>query len=153
MKSTIFGHFYDFQLQKVNKYYTFQVSIRACALLMSYYFGIKSIYYAGLANLNFGIVSCCYIFSIVINVTCGFLFFEEKLTGRKVLASLSSLQVSYGFLCQRDKDMINQTSLLSPMMLLNGINSSQYSLLYASGSSMRLRQCMESLWWNRRHMI
>ena len=79
MRSTILGHFYDFELQKVNKYYTFQVSIRACVMLMSYYFGIKSIYYAGVANLNFGIVSCCYIFSIVINVTCGFLFFDEKI--------------------------------------------------------------------------
>ena len=50
---------------------------------MSYYFGIKSIYYAGLANLNFGIVSCCYIFSIVINVTCCFLFFEEKINWKE----------------------------------------------------------------------
>jgi len=53
--------------------------MRACGLMVGYYCGIKSIYYAGLANLNFGIVSCCFIFSIIINVTCGLLFFDERI--------------------------------------------------------------------------
>ena len=51
--------------------------------MVTYYCGIKSIYYAGLANLNFGIVSCCFIFSIIINVTCGFLFFQEKINWKE----------------------------------------------------------------------
>ena len=57
--------------------------MRACALMVTYYCGIKSIYYAGLAHLNFGIVSCCFIFSIIINVTCGLLFFDEKINWKE----------------------------------------------------------------------
>lgn len=57
--------------------------MRACGLIITYYCGIKSIYYAGLANLNFGIVSCCFIFSIIINVTCGLLFFDEKINWKE----------------------------------------------------------------------
>jgi drug/metabolite transporter (DMT)-like permease len=57
--------------------------MRACGLMMGYYCGIKSIYYAGLANLNFGIVSCCMMFSIIINMTCGLLFFNEKINWKE----------------------------------------------------------------------
>ena len=57
--------------------------MRAIGLIITYYCGIKSIYYAGLANLNFGIVSCCFIFSIIINVACGLLFFDEKINWKE----------------------------------------------------------------------
>jgi drug/metabolite transporter (DMT)-like permease len=83
IKRTIFGNFYDFETYKVNKYYAFQVTMRACGLMITYYCAIKSIYYAGLANLNFGIVSCCFIFSIIINVTCGLLFFDENINWKE----------------------------------------------------------------------
>jgi drug/metabolite transporter (DMT)-like permease len=57
--------------------------MRAIGLIITYYCGIKSIYYAGLANLNFGIVSCFFIFSIIINVACGLLFFDEKINWKE----------------------------------------------------------------------
>jgi uncharacterized membrane protein len=53
--------------------------------MLTYYCGIKSIYYATLANINFGIISCCFIFSIIINVTFGLIFFGEKMTIKMVL--------------------------------------------------------------------
>ena len=52
--------------------------------MLTYWCGIKSIYYATLANINFGIISCCYICSIVINVTFGLVFFGEKMTLKMV---------------------------------------------------------------------
>ena len=52
--------------------------------MLTYWCGIKSIYYATLANINFGIISCCFICSIVINVTFGLIFFGEKMTLKMV---------------------------------------------------------------------
>lgn len=45
---------------------------------------IKSIHYAIEANINFGIISCCFIISIVINSACGFIFFKERLNAKVV---------------------------------------------------------------------
>jgi drug/metabolite transporter (DMT)-like permease len=52
--------------------------------MMTYWCGIKSIYYATLANINFGIISCCFICSIIINVTFGLIFFGEKMNLKMV---------------------------------------------------------------------
>jgi drug/metabolite transporter (DMT)-like permease len=41
---------------------------------------MSSIHYANLANINFGIISCCFIVSVVVNSAAGLVFFNEKLT-------------------------------------------------------------------------
>lgn len=82
---TCFGQFYNFEIQRFNSFYAFQVFCRALVLILIYWCGIKSIYYASLANINFGIISCCFICSIIINVTFGLIFFGEKMTVKMVL--------------------------------------------------------------------
>lgn len=61
--------------------------LRATFLIAIYYCGIRSIHHAILANINFGIVSCCYIVSIVVNCAFGFLYFGEKINS-KVIAGI-----------------------------------------------------------------
>ena len=53
--------------------------LRTMIVGLSIYFTVLAIYFANLANINFGIISCCFIFSIVVNITCGYLFFSEKI--------------------------------------------------------------------------
>ena len=55
---------------------------RVFVTVASLYCAVKSIYYANLAGLNFGVISCCFIFSIVINCTFGYFCFDEKITLR-----------------------------------------------------------------------
>ena len=82
---TCFSQFYNFDTRHLNRFYAFQILCRALVLMLTYWCGIKSIYYASLANINFGIVSCCFICSIIINVTFGLLCFGEKMTWKMVL--------------------------------------------------------------------
>lgn len=48
--------------------------------MVVYWCGISSIHYANKANINFGIISCCFIVSVVVNTAAGLVFFGEKLT-------------------------------------------------------------------------
>jgi len=82
---TCFGQFYNFETHQLNSFYAFQIFCRTLVLMLTYWCGIKSIYYASLANINFGIISCCFICSIIINVTFGLIFFGEKMNVRMVL--------------------------------------------------------------------
>lgn len=86
-----FGNFYKFDENQINWYYTIHVFLRSFALILVYWFGIKSIYFAKLANINIGIISSCFIFSIVINVTAGFLFFNEKINLKETLGILITI--------------------------------------------------------------
>jgi len=67
------------------------LTIRICVLLASLWSGIMSIYYANLANINFGIISCCFIFSIVVNISCGYAFFEEKISKYQIIGIIITL--------------------------------------------------------------
>lgn len=58
--------------------------LRLALCSCSIFFALKSIYFANLANINFGIVSCCYIVSIIVNSTSGYFFFQEKITFKMI---------------------------------------------------------------------
>ena len=60
-------------------------------LLVALWTTIVSIYYAKLANINFGIISCCLIFSIVVNISAGYAFFQEKISGKQVVGILITI--------------------------------------------------------------
>jgi uncharacterized membrane protein len=79
VQKIFFGNFYNFESNQINQYYTGMLILRTLILGLSLYLSVQAIYYANLANINFGIISCCFIFSIVVNITCGYLFFEEKI--------------------------------------------------------------------------
>ena len=49
-------------------------------LLFVYWSAIASIYHANLANLNFGIVSSCFIVSVVVNTTANRILFKDSIT-------------------------------------------------------------------------
>ena len=74
-KKIFFYEFYDFKEGKICWEYTRMVLLRIFLCSLAFWTTIMSIYYAKLANINFGIISCCFIFSIVINITCGYAFF------------------------------------------------------------------------------
>lgn len=50
---------------------------RSILLAFIFWGAIRSIHYANLANINFGIVSCCFIVSVVVNTAAGLAFFKE----------------------------------------------------------------------------
>jgi drug/metabolite transporter (DMT)-like permease len=79
VEKIFFRNFYNFETNQINQYYTGMLILRTLIIGCSLYFSVLAIYYANLANINFGIISCCFIFSIVVNITCGYLFFEEKI--------------------------------------------------------------------------
>lgn len=89
--STVFGNFYSQRgkpgVMTVDRYYFLNLAFRVALQTCSVYSQIKSIHYAILANINFGIVSCCFIFSIVINTAFGYKFFGEMLNN-KVLTGI-----------------------------------------------------------------
>ena len=70
---------YDFENKRVNWGYSYQIFLRQCLLFYSYWAAISSIHYANLANINFGIISCCFIISVVVNTAAGLAFFNEKI--------------------------------------------------------------------------
>lgn len=80
LKLGFLGNIYDFNQKCVRKQYTAQVIFRASLLLTIYWCAISSIHYANLAKINFGIVSCCFIVSVVVNSAAGLAFFNEKIT-------------------------------------------------------------------------
>ena len=84
MKRVLFYEFYDFDHGRVNWEYTIMLMIRVSLLLVALWAAIMSIYYANLANINFGIISCCFIFSIVVNITAGYAIFQEKISAKQV---------------------------------------------------------------------
>ena len=65
--------------------------IRTGLLSIALWSTIMSIYYANLANINFGIISCCFIFSIVVNITFGYAFFQEKISNKQILGIIVTL--------------------------------------------------------------
>ena len=73
------GYFYNYEEKRINKGYTAFTNIRSYILILSYWCAISSIRHASLAHLNFGIVSCCYIASVVINSTASYLLFNERI--------------------------------------------------------------------------
>ena len=77
-----FKYVYDFEKRQINTYYTANLILRTLIMVVALYFTISAIYYAKLANINFGIISCCFIFSIVVNIVCGYLFFQEKIKSK-----------------------------------------------------------------------
>jgi hypothetical protein len=68
-------NFYNFETKQLNQYYTGMLVLRTLILSLALYFTVMAIYYAKLANINFGIISCCFMFSIVMNIVCGYLLF------------------------------------------------------------------------------
>ena len=78
----LFKYLYDFEKRQINSYYTANLLLRSLIVFVALYFTISAIYYAKLANINFGIISCCFIFSIVVNIACGYLFFQEKINSK-----------------------------------------------------------------------
>lgn len=65
--------------------------LRTCSLILTYYCGIRSIYYATLANINFGIVSCCFIVSVLVNSVFNFIFFGEKIILKTLLGMVITI--------------------------------------------------------------
>ncbi len=53
--------------------------------MLSIYCAMRSLYYANLAGINFGIVTCCFMMSIVMNVTFGYIFFNEKMNFKMII--------------------------------------------------------------------
>jgi drug/metabolite transporter (DMT)-like permease len=84
-KEVAFGNFYDFKKQKYDDYYLKNQLLRILITMTSLYCAVKSIHYANLANINFGIISCCFIVSIIINCSCGYFFFQEKMNVKVIL--------------------------------------------------------------------
>lgn len=83
-KRVLFQEFYDFSQERVNREYTLMLMLRVCLFLVSLWAAIMSIYYANLANINFGIISCCFTFSIVVNISAGYAIFQEKISSKQV---------------------------------------------------------------------
>lgn len=83
-KRVLFQEFYDFSQERVNREYTLMLMLRVCLFLVSLWAAIMSIYYANLANINFGIISCCFTFSIVVNISAGYAIFQEKISSMQV---------------------------------------------------------------------
>lgn len=79
-----FANFTDEKTGQVDWYYVRNILFRVFISTVSLYSAIKSIHFAILANINFGIISCCFIISIVINSTCGFFFFQERLNSKVI---------------------------------------------------------------------
>ena len=73
------GYYVNKETGLVNWSYTMQIFVRTWIMLLAFYCAIKSIHYANLAQVNFGIVSCCYIISIVVNSTVGYFYFKESI--------------------------------------------------------------------------
>ena len=91
LKELLLINLYDKQAGKVNWGYLVHILIRIGLIMTSFYLSILSIHYAILANINFGIVSCCFLFSIVVNVSCAYLFFDEKLTAKMMAGILITI--------------------------------------------------------------
>ena len=67
------------------------ILLRVLLATAALYCGVSSIHYAILANVNFGIISCCFIVSIVINCTFAYFFFSERMTLRMILGILVTI--------------------------------------------------------------
>lgn len=87
LREVIFGNFYNFKTSQLDKYYLMNIILRVGLSMASVYCAISSIHYANLANINFGIISCCFIVSIIINSSCGYFLFGEKIN-KKVIAGI-----------------------------------------------------------------
>jgi multidrug transporter EmrE-like cation transporter len=64
---------------------------RASNFLIVAWSMVMSIYYSKLADINFGIVSCCFCISIVFNSVCCYIFFREFLTRSKLIGMIVTL--------------------------------------------------------------
>ena len=64
---------------------------RGCLLICVFYCAISSIHYAIAAQINFGIISCCYIISVPINTFAGLFWFDEKLNMKVCLGIVVTL--------------------------------------------------------------
>jgi len=84
MKEVFFGNFWVKDTGAYDWYYIWSIILRIVLCTVSVYSAIRSIHFALLANINFGIISCCFIISIVINSACGYFFFGEKLNAKVV---------------------------------------------------------------------
>jgi multidrug transporter EmrE-like cation transporter len=84
MKEVFFCNFYVKETGAYDWYYILNIIMRIVMATVSVYSSIRSIHFAILANINFGIISCCFIISVVINSTCGYFFFGEKLNAKVV---------------------------------------------------------------------
>ena len=85
---------YDFNERKINWNYSIQIFIRQWLLFYSYWAALSSIHYANLAHINFGIISCCFIVSVVVNTAAGRFFFKETLTfkvGMGIVITMSGI--------------------------------------------------------------
>lgn len=65
--------------------------LRVGIFLMALWATIMSIYYANQANINFGIISCCFMFSIVLNITAGYMIFQEKISSKQLAGIVVTL--------------------------------------------------------------
>lgn len=79
LKAAFLINFIDRSSGRVNWRYTIQIFLRVCLLFYSYWGALLSIHYANRANINFGVISCCFIVSVVVNTAAGLVFFNERL--------------------------------------------------------------------------
>ena len=91
LKRVLFYEFYDFDKGRVNWEYTCMLLLRVGIFLMALWATIMSIYYANQANINFGIISCCFMFSIVLNITAGYAIFQEKISSKQLAGIVVTL--------------------------------------------------------------
>jgi drug/metabolite transporter (DMT)-like permease len=83
-KRVLFYEFYDFDQGRVNWEYSLMLLLRVGIFMVALWGTIMSIYYANLANINFGIISCCFMFSLILNITVGYAIFQEIITPKQI---------------------------------------------------------------------
>jgi drug/metabolite transporter (DMT)-like permease len=83
-KRVLFYEFYDFDQRRVNWEYSLMLLLRVGIFMVALWGTIMSIYYANLANINFGIISCCFMFSLILNITVGYAIFQERMTLKQI---------------------------------------------------------------------
>jgi drug/metabolite transporter (DMT)-like permease len=77
--------------EKFNWMYLAHIVKRATNFLIVFWAMVMSIYYARLAGINFGIISCCYCVSIIFNSVCCYFFFREVITLKMLFGMVVTL--------------------------------------------------------------
>ena len=76
---------------ELNWWYLLHTVFRAVNFHLVFWSSVKAIYYANLADLNFGIISSCSYVSIIVNSVVGYFFFREIITPKMLFGILVTI--------------------------------------------------------------
>ena len=104
--------------------------------MASLYCAVKSIHFANLAGLNFGIISCCFIVSIIINCACGYFCFNEEINYKVVIGICVTISGIIWISLAKGQAALNVSVALEEEVTIDRY----LSILFALGSG-----CMNAL--------